>query len=190
MPEFSTSNDGHNKKTVKWAVQKTSTIRIDGSTNINDFGCDITGYYQPDTIVCSEENAVSKLVTLNGVLQIDISKFDCHNKMLTRDLRKTLKADEYPKLVIHFLSLERAPLIQNNKDFLRGWVEIELAGIHRRFEISYSFIKTGASLIQLHGNRCFKFVDFNLIPPKKFAGLIKVNDKFTVDFNLVLDPVE
>ncbi len=178
------------KKAIRWAVQKTSTIRILGSTNINNFGCDITGYYQPDTIYCSEENSISKLVTLNGSLQIDILNFDCHNKMLTGDLRKTLKANEYPKLVIRFLSLERTPIIQNNKDALKGWVEIELAGSTRRFEVCYTFIKSGESLIQLNGKRSFSFADFKLTPPKKFAGMIKVNDTFNVDFNLLLDPVE
>ena len=180
----------HKTKVTRWAIQKSSTIRIQGSTNVNNFGCDIIGYYRLDTISCSEENAVSKLVTLHGDLQIDISKFDCHNKMLTGDLRKTLKSKEYPELIIRFLSLERSPSIYNTKDVLRGWVEIELAGSCRRFEINYTFMKTESSLIQLNGNRCFSFADFKLTPPKKFAGLVKVKDKFNVDFNLLLDPVE
>lgn len=177
-------------KLFKWAVQKTSTLRILGSTNMNSFGCDITGYYQPDTIVCLDESAVSKLVTLKGELEIDIFKFDCHNKMLTNDLRKTLKANEHPNFIIRFLSLERMPVIQNDKDCLRGWVEIELAGTTRRFEINYTFTKTGTSAIQLNGNRNFNFADFKLTPPKKMAGLIKVKDKFNVDFNLLLNPVQ
>ncbi|MCW3089323.1 MAG: hypothetical protein JWP81_392 [Ferruginibacter sp.] len=190
-PQSSLLGDGPKKtKIIKWAVQKTSTIGIQGSTNVNDFGCEINGYYQQDTIFCSEESAANKMVTLNGALQVDILKFDCHNKMLTGDLRKTLKANEYPKLVIRFLSLERAPLIQNNKDFLKGWVEVELAGSRRKFEVCYSFIKTGASSIRLNGKRAFSFSDFKLTPPKKFMGMVKVNDKFNVDFNLLLNPVE
>lgn len=188
--ESSLSDYPPKAKTIKWAVQKSSTLQIQGSTNVNTFGCDIAGYNKMDTIYCSEENAVSKLVTLKGDLEIDISKFDCHNKMLTTDLRKTLKADEYPRFVIRFLSLERTPVIQNNKDFLRGWVEIELAGICRRFEVCYTFIQTGSSFIQLNGNRSFSFADFKLTPPKKLAGMIKVKDKFKVDFNLLLDPIE
>ena len=189
-PGFYNPKDTRKTKLIKWAVQKSSTIRIEGSTNVNKFGCDVIGYYRPDTISCSEENVVSKLVILNGDLQIDISKFDCHNRMLTGDLRKTLKAKEYPELVTRFLSLEHSPAIHNNKDVLRGWVEIELAGISRRFEVCYTFTRTESSLIQLNGNRSFSFADFKLTPPKKFAGLIKVKDKFNVDFNLLLDPVE
>jgi len=177
-------------KSIKWAVQKSSTICIKGSTNLTDFGCDIIGYYQTDTIFCSEENLTNRQVTLNGDLQLDIQKFDCHNKMLTGDLRKTLKAAIYPTLVISFLSLERAPVIHQNKDFLRGWVEIELAGNKRKFEVCYSFVKTGDSYIQLNGNRSFSFADFKLTPPKKFCGLVKVNDRFNVDFNLLLHPVD
>ena len=177
-------------KLIKWAVQESSTIRIEGSTNVNNFGCDITGYHQADTISCSEENTASKIVTLNGDLQVDILKFDCHSKMLTGDLRKTLKSDEYPKLIIRFLSLERAPVIRDSKDFLRGWVEVQLAGSTQKFELDYSFIKTGSSSIQLNGKHSFSFADFNLVPPKKFAGLIKVRDRFNVDFNLLLEPVE
>jgi hypothetical protein len=52
---------------------------------------------------------------------------------------KTLKVDEYPTLIIRFLAPERAPVIHNSKDFLRGWAEVELAGSTRRFEIDYSF---------------------------------------------------
>lgn len=190
-PGLNTLNNGPHKKSIRWAVQKTSTLRILGSTNLNTFGCDIKGYYQPDTIFCSEENPVSKLVILKGELEIDISKFDCHNKMLTSDLRKTLRASEHPKFVIRFLSLERMPVIHSDKDFLRGWVEIELAGTCKRFELNYSFIKTvTSSAIQLNGNRTFSFADFKLSPPKKMAGLIKVKDKFNVDFNLLLNPVE
>ncbi|MDB5245928.1 MAG: hypothetical protein JWQ40_322 [Segetibacter sp.] len=188
-PAFSSPDDGRKKPATKWVVQKTSTLRIAGSSNVNTFGCDITGYYKPDTIICFDENAGNKSVALKGSLEIDVLKFDCHNRMLTSDLRKTLKADEYPTLVIRFLSLERLPAIKNEKDFLKGSVEILLGGSCRRFDISYTFEKSGSSLVLLNGNRSFSFSDFNLKPPRKLAGLVKVKDLFNVDFNLILDPV-
>lgn len=191
QPANSTPKDKlHKSDNTKWAVQKTSTLRLQGSTNVNAFGCDVTGYYQPDTISFSAENALSRMITLKGALEINVSSFNCHNKMLTNDLRKTLNATEYPTFTIRFLSLERSPIIQDTKDFLKGWVEIELAGSRKRFEINYSFIKSGASNIQLDGYRSFSFSDFDITPPNKFGGLIRVNQKFNVNFNLILDPVE
>lgn len=178
------------KNAVKWAVQKASTLTIRGATNVNTFGCDIAGYNEPDTIYCLQGNNANELVSLAGDLEIDITKFDCHNRMLTSDLRKTLKADEYPKLIIRFQSFERVPLADSNKDFLKGWVELQIAGVSRRFEVCYSFIRTAGSQIQLNGHRSFSLADFNLVAPKKLAGLIKVKDSFNVDFNLLLTPVE
>jgi hypothetical protein len=178
------------KETIKWAVQKASTLTIQGSTNISTFGCDIAGYYRPDTISYLQSNNTGDLVTLAGSLEIDITKFDCHNRMLTSDLRKTLKATDYPMLVIRFLSFERAPLVGNKRDFLKGWVELEIAGVARRFELCYSLCKTGCAQIQLNGKRSFSFADFNLVPPRKMGGLIKVRDEFNVDFNLLLTRVE
>jgi len=178
------------KSIIKWAVQKTSTLKILGSSNVNTFGCEVPGYYRPDTIVCYSDANTGRNIPLQGALEIDVLKFDCHNKILTSDLRKTLKADEYPKLTIRFISLERIPLLKENKDYLKGIVEVGLAGSSKRFEICYSFTKSGANTILLNGKRCFSFTDFSLTPPNKFAGLIKVKDRFDVDFNLTLNPVE
>ncbi|GEO11565.1 YceI family protein [Segetibacter aerophilus] len=184
------SNDkGMKKQPAKWAVQKSSTLRIQGLSNVNNFGCDITGYYQPDTLICFEENPLNKTVPLKGALEIDVFNFDCHNKRLTSDLRKTLKAKEYPKLVIRFLSLERNPVMRNSKDVLKGTVQVELAGSSKCFDIFYTFEKTETSFIKLNGNQNFSFADFKLSPPSKLAGLVKVKDRFVVDFNLLLQPV-
>jgi len=188
-PAFSLPKGKAAKKEVtKWAIQKSSTLRIEGSSNVNTFGCDVQDYYQTDTI-CVQENVTNKNVSFKGAIEIDIMSFDCHNKMLTSDLRKTLKVNEHPQLIIRFLSLDRLPVISNNKDFLKGLVEIDLGGVCRRFEICYTFTKAGSAQIELKGNRLFSFADFNLKAPRKLAGLVKVKDKFNVDFTLILNPV-
>ncbi|NNV55869.1 YceI family protein [Limnovirga soli] len=178
---------GVNKKNATiWAVQKTSSLRINGASNVNKFGCEITQYYSPDTIFCSEENSVNKSVTLSGNMKIGIDNFDCHNHIITNDLRKTLKSSDYPYLIIHFLSLERKPNIANGKDSLKGCVDIQLGGITHRFELNYTFEKISQATFKLNGNRDFTFSDFKLEPPKKLGGIIKVKDSFTVDFSLTL----
>jgi hypothetical protein len=184
------SSPSSNKaKLVRWAVLNESTLTIAGKSNINTFGCDVVRYNKPDTILCSPEDPVSKLVTLRGSLEISINKFDCHNKILTNDLRKTLKADNYPTLTVKFLSLERSPMAQSAQDYFRGWVEIELAGTTRRFEINYTFQQNNSAYIQLNGKRTFSFSDFKLTAPRKLGGMIKVEDNFNVDFRLILSPV-
>lgn len=189
-PIFSFSRDKVNKKeTVKWVVQKTSSLRINGKTNIAGFGCDITGYYQNDTILYSKDDNPNKIVPLRGALNIGVNNFDCHNKMLTNDLRKTLKAKEHPNLVVRFVALERMPVFQSNKDIVKGWVEVELAGAKKRFDIAYCLEKKG-DVIMLNGAKTFCFTDFNLVPPQKFGGVVKVKNEFDVNFRLILNQVD
>lgn len=173
---------------VRWAVEKTSTLKIAGKSNVNDFACSIAGYYRPDTISYVED-AAGKAVRLNGCLELDVLRFDCHSKMITNDLRKTLKAEDYPRMVIRFLSLERAPGLQGISETMKGWVEVELAGTRKAFQVTYEFTKGANNTYILNGKRVFTFSDFKLSPPRKLAGAVKVKDEFAVDFNLRLVPL-
>ena len=174
---------------IRWSVQKSSTLRITGKTTLAGFGCDITGYYQADTIIYIENDDRNRIVPLKGSLNIGIHSFDCHNKILTNDLRKTLKATEYPTFIVRFVALERMPVLELNKDVVKGWIDIELAGVCKRFEIFYEIQKAELG-IQLNGNRSFCFSDFKLVPPKKLGGIIKVKDDFQVDFKLALNQIK
>lgn len=173
---------------VKWSVEKTSTLKIAGKSNVNEFACSIAGYYRPDTISYVED-VPGKAVRLNGSLELDLFRFDCQNKMITGDLRKTLKVEEHPKLVIRFLSLERAPSLQGNLQAMKGWVEVELAGTRKTFQVAYQFSKGPNNTYILNGKRVFCFSDFKLVAPRKLGGAIKVQDEFAVDFNLRLLPL-
>jgi hypothetical protein len=183
-----TGTDALAPNPIRWAVEKTSTLKIAGKSNVNEFACSIAGYYQPDTISYIEDGA-GKAVRLNGSLEIDVLRFDCHSKIITADLRKTLKAEDYPKLVIRFLSLERTPSLQGASQSMKGWVEVELAGTRKAFQVAYEFSKGANNSYLLNGKRTFTFSDFKLVPPRKLGGAVKVRDEFAVDFNLRLLPL-
>jgi hypothetical protein len=109
--------------------------------------------------------------------------------MITNDLRKTLKSDEYPRMTIRFISLQSMPQEQRKIEWIKGLVEVELAGVVRRFELNYSFSRISAGYIILNGSRDFSFADFKLTPPEKLGGLIKIKDAFGVNFQLILRAV-
>jgi hypothetical protein len=169
---------------IKWVVEKSSSLRVAGSSNINNFTCNIYEYIDKDTIVFAKDP--SRSVKLSGEIQMDILSFDCHSKMITKDLRKTLKAEQYPKIVIRFISLQSMPLMNMEKEYIKGMVEVQLAGIIKRFELQYIFLKSGPGILKLNGGRRFQFSDFKLSPPRKLAGLIKIKDGFDVNFQLNL----
>ncbi|MEO6454686.1 MAG: hypothetical protein ABIN97_11460 [Ginsengibacter sp.] len=172
---------------VRWVIEKNSSLCVNGKSNVNSFTCNINKYVARDTISC--ETGSASPIKLSGKIQMEIVSFDCHSRMITRDLRKTLKANEYPKMTITFLTLEWMPGLHSEKELIKGWVEVEVAGVIKRFELSYSFSNDGPGHIQLDGGRTFNFSDFKLSPPKKMAGLIKIKDAFDVNFQLILRTV-
>lgn len=172
---------------IKWIIEKNSTLRVDGESNVNSFTCNITEYAKVDTLVCF--NDPLQPIILSGKIEMDILSFNCHSNMITKDMRKTLKAEEYPKMFIRFISLQKMPGLLAKTELIKGLLEVELAGVKKTFELSYSFSKASAGSIQLNGTRTFYFSDFKLSPPTKLAGLIKIKDDFVVNFQLMLRPV-
>jgi hypothetical protein len=166
---------------TKWVVNENSNLSVNGTTNINKFSCEIPTCDQTDTLTLVKGN---KDIVLSGKIGLPIQSFDCHNSMMTRDLRKTLKEKQFPRLYISFLSLSEFPELTAEPKHITGWVNIELAGTTKRFEINYQVSIDDQKVIHLVGSRDINFSDFNLIPPRKLGGMIKTNDQLTVAFHL------
>lgn len=169
---------------TKWVITKGCSLKVEGSTNINKFSCVIANYCRPDTLTFYK-NSITGPLKISGCLQLDVQDFDCHNLVMTADLRKTLKAKDFPKLIIRFISLNRYPDFNNQSD-VKGIVTIELAGTAKLFEVDYRVIPDGAKSLTLIGIRKVKFSDFNIVPPRKIGGLIQTNNDLNVEFNLRL----
>lgn len=171
----------------RWVIQKNSNLCIEGKTNINSFRCDIVEYLSPDTLHFFREEQSTKPIPIRGGLSILIKKIDCHQKYITNDLRKTLKADEQPILKIDLLNIGHYDGDANN---IKGWVNISLAGVVKTAEINYNVKNGQPGYLELLGTRKISFADFGLKPPQKLAGLIKVEEELNVRFQLLLRAVQ
>lgn len=174
-----------NPKSSKWVISKNCSLKVAGSTNINKFNCDIANYYKPDTLNIYQSSG-NHPVKISGKMELEISQFDCHNPVMTADLRKTLKAKTYPTLTINFVSLDRYPDFKNANGELKGKVNIALAGVNKAFEVNYRYNKTAADAIALVGTQRVNFSDFKIIPPRKLGGMIETNDELDIQFVLQL----
>lgn len=172
-----------NTDPVKWVLTKQCTLKVNGSTNINRFSCIIPEYTSPDTLICYKENR-NDPVKVTGSMALDVQKFDCNHPVMTNDLRKTLKAKVYPKIIIKFLNLSKYPEFYNREETIKGGVTIELAGTVKRFEVDYKYILSTNGNLKLVGTKQVNFSDFNIIPPRKLGGMIKTNNQLNVEFVL------
>jgi len=107
---------------------------------------------------------------------------------MTHDLRKTLKAKQYPRLHIRFLSLSELPNLSVRPLKITGQVEIEIAGVKKLYTVNYQISDT-AKVVHLIGSKQLNFSDFDLVPPHKLGGIIKTNDQLTVLFHLKMKSI-
>jgi len=171
--------------TRKWVVSESSNLSVNGTTNINKFACEIPAYDRTDTIFLKNKN--DKEIALSGNIDLKVQSFDCHNSIMTHDLRKTLKEPQFPLLHISFLSLNKLPGLTTQPEIITGLVDIEIAGVRKRVEVNYQISEDAQNVIHLLGSRDVNFSDFNLIPPRKLGGMIQTNDKLSVTFHLKIN---
>jgi hypothetical protein len=153
---------------------------------VNEYNCEINGYYRPDTIYCFNDGRKGN-IPLSGCLEVDVFAFNCHNPVVTKDLRKTLRAKEYPYLSIRFLSIDHFPGEQNN--VVNACIEVQLAGVRKFFQVPFQFVSHGKNTFLLNGTKAFCFSDFNITPGEKFGGMIKVRNEFSVNFRLEMNAI-
>ena len=179
---------GGKRSVTKWVIINGCSLKVDGSTNVNNFSCAITNYSNPDTILVYKNN--NQPAQLNGSIGLDVQKFDCHNPVMTADLRKTLKTKEFPKLIVRFLSISKYPDAASKQEITRGNVMIELAGVAKPFEVDYKIVAADKSYISMVGSRKVGFSDFNITPPRKLGGMIRTDNLLSVEFNLKMKVLE
>jgi hypothetical protein len=184
---FLLGNDGE-KRTVAWVIEPSSSLVINGASNVNQFKCGLSSYQYTDTLELSQRTATQIQFSANKLL-LPVVDFDCAHKLITSDFQETLQADKYPQIGISFLALNRAPSANALVSSYDGELQIELSGKVRVVNIHFDFWEKNYGQYNLTGKKTLRFSDFELEPPTKMMGLVKVSDELTIDFNLVIRPL-
>jgi len=166
-----------------WIVRSSSSLLVHGTTNINEFTCSVSSYGRTDTMIFHTNHQTQNKYKVNSVLNVPVSQFDCQNRIMTKDLQKTLKMDKFPHVVIDIRYLSDMPT--SAQKVIEGHVDIMIAGVKKHFMIPFIPTKK-QNIIQLKGKKQVRFSDFNLIPPSKLGGSIRVKNELDVEVTLIL----
>lgn len=163
---------------TKVKILPKSQITICGKSNVNSFQCKYnSNFLENEILVTSIKNGDNKISINNAKIAIKCIGFDCGNRMITNDLKATLKADVYEKINIELKELD----LKNNS-FL-AIINIEIAGKNKEFEIPVTF---NENTNNVKGNLKLNIKDFDLKSRKKLFGFIEVNDNVEINLNLFL----
>lgn len=173
---------------VSWVIVPSSSLSIDGSSNVNTFSCSMSNYQRADTLVVLEHTP-SYIKFSPNQLAIPVRDFNCGSNLITRDFREMLQTGEHPEIGVSFLSFKKVGHAQSSRIVYDANVVIELAGKRRHIDIRFEFFEKSYGHYYLTGSKELRFTDFGFTPPTKAMGLIKVEDELTINFNLVMSPL-
>ncbi|WP_209331844.1 hypothetical protein [Lunatimonas salinarum] len=146
-------------------VIKEKEIRVAGITSIGKFECSYGNEALSDTLYTGD---LPKARQLDFV--IPVKDFGCGNFLLNKDFKTTIKADQFPFCMVTVQSLNRG-----REGFLSD-LAVNLAGK----ELFLNDVVFKHQDNQLVGEVDLSFGVLDLAPPKKFGGLIQVEDKLSL----------
>ena len=123
----------------------------------------------------SKQNA--KIMLDGASISIKSSGFDCAHKIITKDFKTILKAEEYSNIKLEVKE------ITTQKEHITAKLKVEIAGVFKEYIIPVVYDSKNNNV---KGQLKINIKDFNLKAPKKLLGMVIVNNNVDIHFNLYL----
>ena len=142
-------------------------INITGMSTVGKYNCSTT-FFKKDTIVLNVANK-------NCIkAEIPMVKFDCGNRIMTKDLQSTVKTTQFPSSLVTITDIKP----------YGNYYKCNLTFLITNKTLRYKDIVMTKDNNKIQGVIALNFSDVGLIPPVKMGGLIKVKDQIAVNFSL------
>jgi len=159
---------------------KVSYINILGKTNVNSFT-----FYLDENCDSSFEDDVIPLpeVVQDNQFNIPVKDLQTESSYMYSDFLTLLREPEYPQISI---KIDETAAFFGNGDSSAATPEIEitLAGVAKRYQISCNIENEPDSML-IKGTARIRLTDFNLEPPTKMLGMVKVKDEIDIKFGIL-----
>jgi hypothetical protein len=162
-------------------IDPKSQVSVFGSTNVSRFTFNYTEAITIDKPVRVKVSE-GRLKLHGGFIDLKVRAFDSGNGMMNSDFRKMMKDEINPFIQVELVSLIPSWLPDGN--WVEGKVEIlvEMNSISKKYTVNCKIDNAGSLLI--YGREKMRLSDFDLVPPVRMMGMVKVNEY--VDFDLSL----
>ena len=168
---------GFSKNQTKVKITNKSEVSIKGKSNVNSFECKYDSDFIENDLQISITRNNNKILLEGAKLSIKSTGFDCAHKMITKDFKTILKADDYPHIVINVKEINTA------KENITAKLNVKIAGVEKEYLVPVIF---NSNTNNVKGLLKLNIKDFKLKSPKKLLGMVVVNDNVDINFNLFL----
>jgi hypothetical protein len=121
------------------------------------------------------------------VVNVPVRTFDCGNRVMTKDLKETLKMEKHPDIRFELIDARVGTPVDTSEQ----WRPVEVlgaltvAGTKRVTNLSALGRAIDDNRFRIRGCHPLQMTHFNIEPPTKAFGLIKVKDRIEVQFDLL-----
>lgn len=158
-----------------------SALKIKGKTNVSKFECEFNMKVLSDSIGISYMHHNDHLKFTDTKLRLPNFHFDCGGKGINKDFHQLLNSEEYPQILI--ILKELVPIESTSKS-AQVTVEIVISNVMNTYSVPIQ-IDTSDQLL-VSGTLPLNINDFNLSPPSKVMGMIKVSPIIEIEFQLYI----
>jgi len=168
-------------------LQPESRLWLAGTSTVRAFQCQAVTF---DAKVASANGdavtailAGEKAVT-NVEVTVPTEKLDCRNSTMNEHMRKALKTKDFPTAVFRASSYDLARGTDSISVTLTG--SLTLGGVEKPITIKAQAKPGPNGTLIVSGTREVRMTEFGLKPPTLMLGTLKVDEKVTVGFDVVL----
>lgn len=153
-------------------------ISIKGSSNINHFEL----LFPKEQTINSEDQANSKECQKYN-FKIPVNDFIAMNRLFYANFCKLVKAKQYPYIEVQ-VPFSYINYLKENSKMEEMEAMVSMAGIEKNARVLIASNSENSTL--LNGEIKLNLSDFDLKPPKKLFGIIKVHNEVIINFNIDL----
>jgi polyisoprenoid-binding protein YceI len=165
-------------------------IWVTGTSNIRSFTCrartvNVSVEAAPENFERTKSDGLTAV--RSGGLQVPVRSLDCGIGLQNRHLFETLDAATNPVITFSLADyvVERSEGASNVR--MQGLLRI--AGTQRSLVVHGTVFRNASGQVILRGERLIDIRDFDIEPPRRFFGLLRVRNEVTVHFEVVVRPL-
>lgn len=173
---------------LSYQILEGSTLSISGSSNVHDFTCLCIQEFEPGTVNMAVAPRRTDVSFSASDLKIATRQLDCGKKLMNQDMYKTLRADDFPFILITLKKVIQDPeyCLSTCTDWIELHVvaEIAIAGTCRLVPMVVEARQIQENTYRFVSQAKLAMTQFNIAPPEALMGMIKVNDQIRIDLDL------
>ena len=168
-------------------LQPESKLWVAGTSTVRSFQCQ-AGSFDAKVESVGAEAVAAVLAGQKAVTSVEVTvpseKLDCKNGTMNEHMRKAIKAKDFPTIVFKATSYDLAKTGENMAVTLNG--SLTLGGVEKPITVNAQAKPGPNGTLVVSGTREVRMTEFGLKPPSLMLGTMKVDEKITVGFEVVL----